>query len=223
MSPTLPDPPVHDPTLDDWFAEQGEVEWGDDQEAAPAPFTAGGELEPATRAVPAVSARSSQTERRLAVIRRRRVVGLAALLALAVVGVAAGLAVFGSDEPAAPTTAPAATTQSPATTEPPPPTTTQPPRGTNTSPANPTSPLTIELPASGPLAIGARGEEVERLQTALRALQFNIGEVDGVFGEGTREAVRAFQRANDLPADGIIGETTAEALNAVLAERGITG
>ncbi len=70
---------------------------------------------------------------------------------------------------------------------------------------------------------GSEGPDVKDLQEALIELDFKPGEVDGVFGEATREAVRAFQRDNDLPADGIVGPATVEALNEALAEQGITG
>ena len=221
MPPTLPDPPVGDPRLDDWFAEQGEVDWSDEQKAAPARPSTGAELRSTARAAPAGAVFASEKARRLAAVRRRRLIGLGVLLALALLGVAVGIAAFGGDESAAPTTAPAVTTQAPPAD--PPPAATQPPAATTQPPGETTSPLTVELPASGSLAVGARGEEVETLQTALRALDFDPGDVDGEFGEATREAVRGFQRANDLPADGIVGPTTAETLNAVLAEQGVTG
>jgi peptidoglycan hydrolase-like protein with peptidoglycan-binding domain len=41
---------------------------------------------------------------------------------------------------------------------------------------------------------------------------FNPGTIDGVFGLGTKSAVRAFQKANDLVADGIVGQQTWKAL-----------
>ena len=47
-------------------------------------------------------------------------------------------------------------------------------------------------------------ETVKKLQAALHLIQ------DGVFGKITEEAVRAFQRKNNLKADGIVGEKTWE-------------
>ena len=49
---------------------------------------------------------------------------------------------------------------------------------------------------------GSRGENVKLLQTALHLIP------DGVFGKITDEAVRAFQRKNNLVADGIVGDAT---------------
>jgi len=42
----------------------------------------------------------------------------------------------------------------------------------------------------------------------LRDLGFNAGAVDGVFGENTKAAVKAFQRSVGLPDDGIVGSNT---------------
>ena len=50
--------------------------------------------------------------------------------------------------------------------------------------------------AKPPLHNGSRGEEVRSLQSRLKDLGYYMGEVDGQFGEGTREAVVAFQRNN---------------------------
>jgi membrane-bound lytic murein transglycosylase B len=45
-------------------------------------------------------------------------------------------------------------------------------------------------------------EEVLELQTLLNGLGYNAGAPDGLFGSGTRRAVRAFQTAQGAPADG---------------------
>ena len=49
---------------------------------------------------------------------------------------------------------------------------------------------------------GSRGEDVKTLQSALHLIQ------DGVYGRITEEAVRSFQRRNNLKADGIVGDAT---------------
>lgn len=48
-------------------------------------------------------------------------------------------------------------------------------------------------------------EKVERIQTMLNQLGFNIGTPDGMSGPKTRDAVRQFQRHNRLPVDGYVG------------------
>ncbi len=73
--------------------------------------------------------------------------------------------------------------------------------------------------AKPPLHNGSRGEEVRSLQSRLKDLGYYMGEVDGQFGEGTREAVVAFQRNNGLEADGLAGEETQKALYAKDAKR----
>ena len=55
---------------------------------------------------------------------------------------------------------------------------------------------------------GSRGEEVRMLQLRLQELGYFTDVVDGDFGPATREAVRAFQRRNDLSVDGIAGKQT---------------
>lgn len=53
---------------------------------------------------------------------------------------------------------------------------------------------------------------VQKLQWLLKALNYDPGEVDGISGKRTREAVRAFQRDYGMAADGIAGEKTQNAL-----------
>ncbi|MFO0593780.1 MAG: peptidoglycan-binding protein [Myxococcaceae bacterium] len=62
------------------------------------------------------------------------------------------------------------------------------------------------------LSQGARGGAVSMLQSKLRAHGYGVS-VDGVFGPGTANAVRSFQRAHGLSADGVVGPRTWAALN----------
>lgn len=65
------------------------------------------------------------------------------------------------------------------------------------------------------LRIGSRGDDVARLQGEL----IRVGSmprdspVDGIFGEGTDESVRTFQRSADLVVDGVVGSATWGALD----------
>ena len=64
---------------------------------------------------------------------------------------------------------------------------------------------------SGIIKKGSRGDAVKKLQTALNALGYgNSGtqSVDGIFGDGTESAVKAFQRAMGIAADGQVGPDT---------------
>ena len=55
---------------------------------------------------------------------------------------------------------------------------------------------------------GSRGSDVKELQQRLNELDYSCGTPDGIFGAGTEEAVRKFQRVNGLTADGIAGPAT---------------
>ena len=59
---------------------------------------------------------------------------------------------------------------------------------------------------------GPTGEQVRTIQTKLKNWGYYDGAVDGIFGSGTAEAVRYFQRKNGLTADGIAGPATLKAL-----------
>ncbi len=53
-----------------------------------------------------------------------------------------------------------------------------------------------------------RGSNVSSLQTALSRLGYYDDSVDGIYGKGTRSAVRAFQKAYGLSVDGVAGPAT---------------
>ncbi len=59
---------------------------------------------------------------------------------------------------------------------------------------------------------GSSGPIVKQLQQRLKDKGFNPGSIDGVFGLGTKEAVRAFQKTNGLKPDGVVGQQTWKAL-----------
>lgn len=67
--------------------------------------------------------------------------------------------------------------------------------------------VTVELSV---LKKGSRGGEVKALQRLLTGSGYGIGSygVDGVFGNDTVTAVKAFQKANGLTADGVVGQKT---------------
>ena len=59
---------------------------------------------------------------------------------------------------------------------------------------------------------GSRGEDVRILQQALIDLGYLKGKADGIFGNQTENAVRAFQAAKRLTVDGLAGTRTRELL-----------
>ena len=59
---------------------------------------------------------------------------------------------------------------------------------------------------------GSRGEEVRTIQTKLKRWGYYKGNVDGIYGSQTLEAVKYFQRKNGLTVDGIAGTNTLRAM-----------
>jgi hypothetical protein len=75
-------------------------------------------------------------------------------------------------------------------------------------------PTTTNLPVAGQpvLTEGDSGVAVEQLQTDLARWGLYAGEIDGAYGPATTEAVRQFQRQQNLPVDGVVGALTWQAL-----------
>lgn len=55
---------------------------------------------------------------------------------------------------------------------------------------------------------GSRGDEVTKIQKKLKELGYYKGDIDGIYGTQTKNAVTSFQRNCGLTADGICGKTT---------------
>ncbi|WP_169009317.1 spore cortex-lytic enzyme [Faecalispora jeddahensis] len=60
--------------------------------------------------------------------------------------------------------------------------------------------------------VGSRGDEVKQIQTKLKNWGYYKGNVDGIFGEQTKQAVISFQKKNNLTADGVAGPQTLKAM-----------
>ena len=58
------------------------------------------------------------------------------------------------------------------------------------------------------LKIGARGNITKLLQEKLTSLGYGTNGVDGIFGNGTKNAVIKYQKSKGLSADGIVGQNT---------------
>lgn len=59
---------------------------------------------------------------------------------------------------------------------------------------------------------GSRGDEVRQIQTKLKRWGYYNGNVDGIYGTQTLNAVKYFQRKNGLTQDGIAGPATLKAM-----------
>ena len=60
---------------------------------------------------------------------------------------------------------------------------------------------------------------IRHIQTALQNAGYDPGTIDGRMGKQTREAIKAFQGANNLPADGKVGKQTWRLLSAYLYKK----
>ncbi len=84
--------------------------------------------------------------------------------------------------------------------------------------------ITVEMVASAAslgdklLKQGMRGEDVRELQKALCFLGYPT-EADGIFGFGTRDALKQFQREAGLRADGIAGTATLQVIGEILSDK----
>ena len=59
---------------------------------------------------------------------------------------------------------------------------------------------------------GSRGSEVTQIQTKLKRWGYYNGNIDGIYGTQTVNAVKYFQRKNGLTQDGIAGPATLKAM-----------
>ncbi len=65
---------------------------------------------------------------------------------------------------------------------------------------------------NGSLKLGATGDSVKELQQWLTDYGYYSGDIDGVFGNDTENAVRAFQEESGLIVDGVVGNDTRNAM-----------
>ncbi|HHU20192.1 MAG TPA: hypothetical protein GXZ58_08285 [Bacilli bacterium] len=77
---------------------------------------------------------------------------------------------------------------------------------------------TVKYPLpSGILRRGCKGNAVRQLQIALNAANFKVGNVDGIYGAKTEDAVRRFQMVHDAyNVDGVYGSRTRTRLDKVV-------
>ena len=144
--------------------------------------------------------------------KRRRNVGIGAgAVVLVVVALGAGTALSGSgDDTETSDGRPTTTTERPTTTAPSTTTTTTtaPPTTTTTVPPTTTTTAPPDPAADGTLELGEGGPAVLALQRRMVDLGYWLGSADGNYGQLTRQAVMAFQKAEGLGRDGVAGPIT---------------
>lgn len=72
------------------------------------------------------------------------------------------------------------------------------------------------------LKVGSYGSAVRNVQSKLQTLGYNVGAVDGIYGQRTRSAVIAFQRYHGIAADGIVGPVTSKVLDRAVQRKWTT-
>ncbi len=73
--------------------------------------------------------------------------------------------------------------------------------------------------SSGTCAPGDSGDQVKKVQKRLRALGYYSGSIDGDYGNGTKTAVKEFQRTNGLSVNGTVNSSTLNKLNSSSAQK----
>lgn len=73
----------------------------------------------------------------------------------------------------------------------------------------------LVLPPRPTVRRGSRGTYVKYLQEKLISKLYPVGEIDGVFGGNTEQAVKEFQQENGLAVDGIVGPATWQTVSVI--------
>ena len=73
----------------------------------------------------------------------------------------------------------------------------------------------LVLPPQPTIRQGSRGTYVRYLQEKLTSKLYPLGNIDGIFGNGTKNAFVEFQNENGLTADGIVGPITWQAVSQI--------
>ena len=81
-----------------------------------------------------------------------------------------------------------------------------------TATPKPTAATTAAPSDNGVLKVGSKGTEVKELQTKLIELGYLSGKADGIYGQKTKAAVQAYQKAVKLTVDGVAGAKTLNSL-----------
>ncbi len=73
--------------------------------------------------------------------------------------------------------------------------------------------------SDGTCKAGDKGDAVKKVQKRLKALGYYSGSIDGDYGNGTKNAVKAFQKNNGLKVNGTVNSSTLKKLNSSDAKK----
>lgn len=92
------------------------------------------------------------------------------------------------------------------------------PRQTDPMPGQPgTIPERVERPSAGTQQGTASADDIKKAKEALKAKGHNPGDIDGKMDAKTQQALRDFQKANQLPVTGVLDQQTAQKLGVTLS------
>lgn len=83
--------------------------------------------------------------------------------------------------------------------------------------------ISTDSSSNAVLTVATTTSQNRGIQQRLKELGYYKGNVDGIYGNKTRSAVIAFQKANGLVADGIVGKKTAKVLGVSIFSDNDTG
>ncbi len=79
--------------------------------------------------------------------------------------------------------------------------------------------ITTQKPTGQQVLEEKAAPTIKEIQTALKNAGFDPGPIDGKIGAKTKEAIKAFQKANGLAIDGKVDKKTWELLSAYLSKK----
>ncbi|MBQ9252028.1 MAG: peptidoglycan-binding protein [Clostridia bacterium] len=95
--------------------------------------------------------------------------------------------------------------------------------GSSSSSKSSSSSSSSSASAGDPCSPGDKGAAVKAVQKKLKSLGYYTGSVDGDYGNGTKTAVKAFQKANGLTVNGVANSKTISKMNSSSAKKASSG
>ena len=92
-------------------------------------------------------------------------------------------------------------------------------KSTKSSSSKSTNSSSSKSSSDGTCKVGDTGDAVKKVQKRLKALGYYTGSIDGDYGNGTKNAVKAFQKNNGLKVNGNVNSATLKKLNSSGAKK----